>query len=458
VVWRVGRSSAKRKPREGFDPRVRFPSALTKVLPRGELPAAVALRIEADVVIPGADDPIRNGCVVIEGSTITYAGSVEGSPRVGPSDIAVSVPVVMPGLWDCHTHFGGIRSLSMEERIYTSYPLALIRSVQDAARVLRAGFTSIRELGGLGIHLSRAVNEGSIPGPNIYASGAALSTTGGHGDAHAFPIEFVNFWQNQRELPGPCDGVPACLLAVRKVLRLGASVVKVCASGGVMSDVDDPKHQQFSDEELRAIVDEAARAERIVAAHCHGKAGIMAALRAGAKTIEHGTYLDDEAADLMVEKGAILVPTLSVQALVTSEELQGLPPHIVEKGRTVREDVQRAMRLAVRKKVAIAMGTDIGLSGETGPLRWGVNGHELALMVDQMGMSPREAIRSSTALGPLTLGPQAPKSGQLRPGFVADVIALQEDPLKRIEVLGEPERVLKVWKAGKLAVDRVASE
>jgi len=418
----------------------------------------MAIRIEADLVIPGSGDPIRGGCVVIDGPVITYAGTVEGSPRPGPSDTTVSVPVVMPGLWDCHTHFGGIRSLSMEEQIYTSYPVAIIRSVKDAERVLRAGFTSIRELGGLGIYLSRAVNEGSIPGPNIYASGAALSTTGGHGDAHAFPIEFVNFWQNQREFPGPCDGVPACLLAVRKVLRLGASVVKVCASGGVMSDVDDPKHQQFSDEELRAIVEEAARAERVVAAHCHGKAGIMAALRAGAKTIEHGTYLDDEAADLMVEKGAVLVPTLSIQALLRSETMPELPKHMLEKGRKVREQVQQAMRIAVRKKVSIAMGTDLGLSGNAGPLSWGSNGHELALMVEQMGMSPLEAIRSATALGPLTLGPQAPHSGQLQPGFVADVIAVQDDPLKRIEVLGAPEQILKVWKGGRLAFDRASPD
>jgi len=417
----------------------------------------MATRIEADILIPGEGDPIQNGCVVIDGPTIVYAGSIEGSPPAGTSDQTTSVPAVLPGLWDCHTHFGGVRKLSMEEAIYTSHPVALIRSVRDAERVLRAGFTSIRELGGFGIFLSRAVNEGSIPGPKIYASGTYLSTTGGHGDAHALPIEFVNFWRHQLEMPGPCDGVPECLLAVRKVLRLGASVVKVCASGGVISDLDDPKHQQFSDEELRAIVDEAARAERIVAAHCHGKPGIMAALRAGAKTIEHGTYLDEEAADLMVEKGAILVPTLSVQALVTTGAGQGLPEHMLEKGRKVFAQVQHAMRLAVRKKVPIAMGTDIGLSGEAGPLHWGLNGHELTLMVEQMGMSPLEAIRSSTALGPMTLGPQAPKSGQLQAGFAADVIAVSEDPLKRIAALGEPERILKVWKDGVLAVDRGAA-
>jgi imidazolonepropionase-like amidohydrolase len=411
-------------------------------------------RIEADLLIPGSGEPISNGCVVVDGSTITFAGPIENSPRPGASDATVSVPVAMPGLWDCHTHFTGIRTLSMEEQIYTSYSVSLIRSVKDAERALRAGFTSIREVGGHGIYLSRAVNEGSISGPHIYGSGGLLSTTGGHGDAHAFPIEFVQYWANLREAPAPCDGVPSCLLAVRKVLRLGASVVKVCASGGVLSDLDNPQHQQFSDEELRAIVEEAARAGRVVAAHCHGKAGIMASLRAGVKTIEHGSWLDDEAADLMIERGALLVPTLTVLDLLDTKKNLGLPEHMIEKGRQVGEQVRKSMRLAVRRKVPIALGTDIGVSSDAPPVNWGSNGRELALMVNLMGMSPLEAIRSATAAGPLTLGPQAPQSGQLRAGFVADLIAVKEDPLKRIEVLGEPEHILKVWKGGKLAVDR----
>jgi len=121
----------------------------------------MATRIEADLLIPGSGEPIRNGCVVFDGSTITYAGPIEGSPRAGGSDVTVSVPVVMPGLWDCHTHFIGIRNFSMEEQVYTSYSVSLIRAVQDAEKALRAGFTSVRELGGHGVYLSRAVNEGS---------------------------------------------------------------------------------------------------------------------------------------------------------------------------------------------------------------------------------------------------------------------------------------------------------
>ncbi|HXW67316.1 MAG TPA: amidohydrolase family protein [Thermoplasmata archaeon] len=415
----------------------------------------MATRIEADVLIPGAGDPIRNGCVVMEGSSIVYAGPVEGSPRAGSSDTTVSVPAVLPGLWDCHTHFLGVRNLSTQEQVYTPYSVALARTVKDAEKALRAGVTSVRELAGTGIHLRRAVDEGTIPGPHIYASGTLLSPTGGHGDAHAMPIEFVHYWANLREVPGPCDGVPECLRAVRKVLRLGASVVKICASGGVLSDVDDPRHQQFSDEELRAIVEEAARAERIVAAHAIGKAGIMAALRAGVKTIEHGHHLDDEAADLMIEKGAILVPTLSIVVnTLAAGEKSGLPDFLLQKARGLKDQIRVALRLAVRRKVPIAMGSDILGSSEAAPVYWGAHGRELALMVHEMGMTPFEAIRSATAIAPMTLGPQAPKSGQLKAGFAADVIAVEEDPLRRIEVLGEPERILKVWKDGQLAVDR----
>ena len=415
----------------------------------------MATRIEADVLIPGSGDPVRNGCVVLDGATISFAGPIEGAPKAATSDVTVSVPAVMPGMWDCHCHFIGIRNFSMEEQVYTSLAVSIIRSVTDAEKALRAGFTSVRELGGNGIQLSRAVNDGSIPGPHIYASGTALSTTGGHGDAHAYPIEFVRLMANLREVPGPCDGVPECLLAVRKVLRLGAAVVKVCASGGVLSDLDNPIHQQFSDEELRAIVEEAGRAERIVAAHCHGKAGIMAALRAGVKTIEHGTYLDEEAADLMLEKGAMLVPTRTIVAgIEASGRKSGLPEFILEKAHKVYEQHRQAMRLAVRRKVPIAMGTDIGGSAEASPVYWGINGRELAFLVDDGGMPPLEAIRTATANGPLTLGPQAPKSGQLRAGFAADVIAVREDPLKRIAVLGEPDNILRVWKDGKLAVER----
>ncbi len=412
-------------------------------------------RIEADVLIPGRGDAINNGCVIFDGPVITYAGPLEGAPRIADGTTTHKVPAVMPGMWDAHAHFAGLRNNTVEEAVYTSDWVAILRTARDAEKALRAGITSVREVGGFGLYLARAVDEGTIPGPRIYASGACLSPVGGHGDAHAFPIEFVQSEFNRRQFPGPCNGVVDCVGAVRRVLRLGARLVKVVASGGVLSDMDDPIHQQFSDEELRAMVEEAARAERVVAAHCHGKPGIMAALRAGVATIEHGTYLDEEAADRMLETSAILVPTrLIVRELVARGKDTGFPEFMLEKARRIHDRHREAMRLAIRKSIPIAMGTDIFGSSKAASGYWGQNAEEPALLVEDGGMTPLQAIEAATANGPRTLGPQAPRSGQLREGYDADIIAVAENPLKRIATLAEPEKIVRIWKAGRLEAER----
>jgi imidazolonepropionase-like amidohydrolase len=316
------------------------------------------------------------------------------------------------------------------------------RAAEDARRTLLGGVTSAREVGGLGIDLAAAIDDGSLVGPTIYGAGKVLSTTGGHADAHGYPLDFVT--SSPAWLGEVCDGVPSVLRAVRLQLRRGARVIKVCASGGVMSQIDHPVHQQFSDEELAAIVAEAARAERVVAAHCHGKPGIMAALRAGVRTIEHGSYLDDEAAALMVETGAVYVPTRFVV-----HELQGmeavLPPYAYRKATMIAERHEMALKTAVAAGVTMAMGTDIFFSGD----RYGRNSREIRHFVDA-GLTPLEAIEAATANGPLTLGPQAPRSGMLAVGHDADVIAVDTDPLTDLSVWGDPDRVTHVWKAGAL--------
>jgi imidazolonepropionase-like amidohydrolase len=243
-----------------------------------------------------------------------------------------------------------------------------------------------------------------------------------------------------------CDGVAECLRAVRLQLRAGAKVIKVCASGGVLSELDDPIHQQFSDEELRAIVEEAGRADRIVAAHCHGKPGIMAALRAGARTIEHGSYLDAEAAAAMRDSGAILVPTRFIidRMLALTDKV---PPFAAAKIVAVAERHLEAMAIAHDAGVTIALGTDIGTSGPDTLVPWGMNGHELGHLV-AAGLTPLEAIEAATATGPLTLGPQAPRSGLLAEGYDADVLGVAANPLEDIAVLTDPANVTHVWKAG----------
>lgn len=407
-------------------------------------------RIEADVLIPGRGDPIRNGCVVIDGSTIAFAGSIEDAPKTPAGAPVHRVPAVMPGLWDCHGHLMGFRSANVEDIAKSSLPVLTARAVKDAQTALNAGFTSIRDLVGVGVHLARVVDEGTLPGPHIYGGGAMLSPTAGHGDLHMFPTSYIHALGASGYYFQLCDGVDECLRGVRNQLRLGARVIKVCASGGVMSEVDHPMHQQFSDEELRAIVGEAARAERVVAAHCHGKAGIMAALRAGCATIEHGSYLDEEAVDLLLERKAVLVPTRYIlERLIDLGPKMNIPEYAYRKVVALGDHHKRSLQLAIRKHVRIALGTDIWSSGEGTIGPWGQNAQELLHLVEA-GMKPLQAIEAATANAPLTLGAQAPKSGQLKAGYEADVIAVRKDPLADLRVLTSVDNVTRVWKSGAL--------
>jgi imidazolonepropionase-like amidohydrolase len=400
------------------------------------------IRIEAARLIPGRGEPIQNGCVVMENTKVIYAGPTANAPST-PKAVVTEAKVVMPGLWDCHAHLFGMTRPDLSVLVSDSIAVAAARSVKDLERALNGGVTTIREVGGLGVYLSRVIADGTVQGPNIYGAGAVLSMTGGHADIHAFPLDVLHVAEGASSLLALCDGVPSCLHQVRRQLRQGARLIKVCASGGVMSEIDHPIHQQFSDEELSAIVEEAARADRIVAAHCHGKPGIMAALRAGVTTIEHGTYLDEEAAELMVKCGAVLVPTRFVV-----ENLLGMrgsmPEYAFQKAAAIAERHAEAMKIAVHHGVKIAAGTDIFVSG---PALWGRNGLEASYLV-KAGMTPLKAIEAATANGPSTLGGQAPKSGILAAGNDADVIILDADPLEDISILGNPERVVGVWKAG----------
>lgn len=404
-------------------------------------------RIEADRLLPGDAEPVDHGVVVLDGSTISYAGPAADAPDT-PDAAVTRVPVVMPGMWDCHGHFFGVVVPDVEQLMKLPGPTAGARIVADAAAAIDAGFTTVREPGGLGTYLAHVIEEGTVPGPHIHAAGAALSTTGGHGDIHAFPLEWVHDLGARTGMLGICDGVPECLKQVRRQLRLGAKLIKVCASGGVMSEIDHPMHQQFSDEELRAIVEEAGRAERIVAAHCHGKAGIMAALEAGVATIEHGTYLDGEAADAMVETDAILVATrFVVERLRDAGREMGVPDYAQRKLDAMFDQHADAIALAREKGVRVVVGTDIFTSGPNPLLRWGENGRELGLLVEA-GFTPLEAIAAATAHAPASLGPQAPRSGRLAEGHDADVIAVASDPTAEIKVLADPASITHVWRSG----------
>lgn len=413
------------------------------------------IRIDADSLIPGRGSPLKDATCIIQSTSIAYVGLRSSLPDEYTSLPAINVPTLLPGLWDSHTHFYGARRLSIDAFYTTPPALAGARAVHDLAATLNAGFTSVRELGGWGHQIAEAVSEGSIIGPRIYSAVSPISMTAGHGDAHGVPLPAL---QDAIEHGLPlhlCDGVSECVKAVRLQLRRGASLIKVCASGGCTSQLDDPEHQQFSDGELQAMVEEAARSDRIVAAHCHGKAGIIAALRAGCKTIEHGTYMDEECVRLMREKGAMLIATRTFfEAGLKVRELWS--PESYAKLERAAATHKEAYTMAVRSGVKIALGTDLGLGGVVGDspagkvFSHGSNGKELVYAVEA-GMSPLEAIEAATANAAESLGPKmAPKSGQVKVGWDADLIAVEGDPLVDIGVLAEAENVSYVWRAGKL--------
>lgn len=408
---------------------------------------ARGIRVDADLLIPGRGQPIQNASVIVIDGKITQVGKTRALFPDRDSSV-IKVPVLMPGLWDCHVHFMGTNKTSVDDMAATSQALAGARSARDIAATLNAGYTSVREMAGYGTELSKAINEGWLSGPHIYSSVSILSQTAGHGDAHGMDLDTFND-KIRHGLPFQlCDGVSECIKAVRIQIRRGAKVIKVTATGGVLSLLDDPQQQQFSDEELEAIVKEAARADRIVAAHCHGKKGIMAALRAGCHTIEHGTYLDQEAIDLMLEKNAMLVATCSIMEFGVQHP-EAYSEEIYRKMVETQKAHQKAYKMAIKAGVRIALGTDLGVSSPTIQFNHGTNGGEFWYAVDA-GMTPLEAIEAGTANGPETLGLQAPQSGQLRPGYDADFIALSENPLEDIRVLADPAKVTHVWRGGQL--------
>lgn len=344
---------------------------------------------------------------------------------------------LMPGLADLHVHFARTRSEEEIQRTLESPELRLIRSVVDAERLLRAGFTSARHVGGLdGFPLRDAIGEGEILGPRLQVAGLPVSQTGGHGDMHFLPIEWVD---HPRIRSGViADGPDACRRAVRLNLREGADLIKVMASGGVVTRRDHPRHAQFSPDEMTAIVDEAARWERRVAAHAGG-AGIRQAVLAGVHTIEHGYFLSREDAELMAERGTVFVPTLlRLQRGVTRGPEVGASPWINQKFSETWEASLQAVGWAKEAGVEIALGTDLGLRPHT---QHGDNWREIPLLVEA-GLSPMEAIMAGTSVAARTMGTDG-DVGSVTAGLLADLIAVDGDPLEQPDAVGAVAWVMK---------------
>ncbi|KAF2721563.1 hypothetical protein K431DRAFT_223896 [Polychaeton citri CBS 116435] len=406
--------------------------------------------VTCDLLIPGKGKPWKDGCIVIEGGKIKHVGTKSDITLHFAHLESTHVKVLMPGMWDCHVHLLGMWKVAGSDFANAWQHMARsgARCARDVMLLLNAGFTSVREMAGFGIDMAQAIEEGTVPGPKIYSSNCIISMTGGHADLHDMPMSWFEDMHCHNLPMATADGVSECLKVVRKQLRAGAKVIKICGSGGVGSERDNPVDQQFSFEEVRAMVEEAERAQRIVGAHCHGKPGIMNSLRAGVKTIEHGSYIDEEAADLMLEKDAVLVATRKIveDGLKLGKDM--FTPIGYQKLVVTAEAQAKAYKIAVKKGVKCAIGTDTGVSIPGSKIvSQGLNGKEL-YYATQAGMTPLQAIEAATANGPLTLGPQAPKAGQLKEGYDADFIALDEDPLEDIEVLSGPDHVTHVWREG----------
>lgn len=413
--------------------------------------------IKADLLIPGDGEPFSDAALIIENKTIAWVGQQSDIPdkyTLAPHR-SYSVPYLMPGLWDVHVHFGG-GSITGEEGpgymgFITMHPASGgARLARGCWEAIQRGYTSMRDVGGYGCEVAKAVAEGEIVGPNIYGAGACLSQTAGHGDVFNLPAGVV--YENlgvMKVTPGhfgqtfSCivDGVDECRRAVRLQIRRGAKCIKILASGGVMSRDDEVQYAQFSEEELKVIVEEAARQGRSVAAHVHAKAGILAAVKAGVKTVEHVSFADQECIDLIKKTGTVYVATRLVTEFLLSTGGEGLDPSTWEKAKLCGAHHLAAYKLAIDAGCTFALGTD------TPP---GVN---MALELEyavKAGLSNLAAIKAATANGPLTIGAQAPKTGQLKVGYEADILGLTANPVEDVRVLQNKSNIKWVWKGGKI--------
>jgi len=387
--------------------------------------------------------PINNAVVIVTDNKITAVGDARSvSIPAGAKVIDLGEVTLLPGFIDAHTHLIG-RVLGDPEgdmalvRDYDSF--GAILGVMHARDTLMAGFTSVRNVGAAGrfddMALRKAINEGWTIGPRMESAGHAIGITGGHCDENGFRPGVVQL--------GPIDGVAngpeEIRAAVRYQIKYGADVIKTCATGGVLSEGDAVGATQYSFEELKALVDEANKLERKVAAHAHGTEGIKLAVRAGVSSIEHGSFLDEEGAEMMVQRGTFLVPTLSAAEAVERAAKTGVLKGLrAEKALAAAAAVRRSIKLAVAHKIQIALGTDAGV------IPHGANGREFFLMVDWGGMSNMDAIKAGTLNGAKLLGWDK-NLGSLTSGKWADIVAVSGDPLKDIHAM---EKVVFVMKNG----------
>ena len=384
--------------------------------------------------------PILNGVVVVTDDKIVSVGK-QGSVNVpaGARVIDLGDATLLPGFVDAHTHIIG-RELNdplAENAAVRDYEaVGAIIGVANAQKTLLSGFTTIRNVGAPNFDdmaLRKVISEGRVMGPRMQNAGSGIGITGGHCDENGYKPGLMDGGPQA----GVADGPDQIRAAVRYQAKYGADVIKTCATGGVLSDGDAVGVPQYTFEEMKALVEEATKLERKVAAHAHGAEGIKIAVRAGVASIEHGSFLDEEGAKMMAERGTYLVPTLSAGEAVEKAAKSGvLKGFRAEKALAAASAMRAGVKIAVRDGVPIALGTDAGV----GP--HGANGHEFSLMVDWAGMTPMQAIVAGTMNSAKLLGWDK-RIGSLTAGKLADVVAVPGDPLRDIRIMEKPSFVMK---------------
>lgn len=379
--------------------------------------------------------------VVVSGDTVE---SVQSSAPAGVDVTDLGGATLLPGLIDAHTHLSSRVGVAPAARMKDPSARAAIAGVNNVRATIMAGFTTCRDVGGrerVDVALRDAINAGEIVGPRLQVATWPLSMTGGHGD----PDNSVDYhWCNDL-VDGVADGTDEVRKKVRFNIQQGADLIKIHATDGVLSANDDPKHTAYTREEMRTAVEEANRLGRSVAAHCHGKEGMIWASQAGVRSIEHGTYMDAEAAAVLKKNGTWYVPTLYVvePILADGNPLQ-ITPGSLKKAQEVRGYMHGAFRTAVKYGVRIAFGTDAGVFPH------GTQTKEFKIYTD-LGMTPMQAIQTATTSAAELMG-WTGKVGVIAPGAYADLVAVSGDPTRDITEL---ERVKWVMKGGALVKDEL---
>lgn len=387
------------------------------------------------LAVPG-DGYLKNRTITIQDGQIISVdrGFSEHSDDVRVINLRDAY--VVPGLIDSHVHLTSEFSPTSRLKMLSESEVDLaLNGAAHAYKTLLAGFTTVQDVGGANeaiFSLRDAVRSGKVPGPRIRASGSAITPTGGHGDANGFSPALTRIFTG----PNTCNGADDCRRAVRESIRSGADVIKITATGGVLSNTKAGLEQQFFDDEIAAIVETAAMMGRKVTAHAHGKGGIEAALRNGVQSIEHGTYLDDETIEIFKDTGGMLVPTVLAGVTVTGwTDQEWLPKPSREKAAIVGPLMLDMLSRAREGGVNVAFGTDTGVS------KHGDNTLEFDLMVDA-GYSPEEAIRAATVVASEHVE-MAGQIGTIESGKYADMVVLRSDPLKDISALRNVRLVIK---------------